>query len=169
MDLKDLLLKRREEILERWFEIALGSYASEVTSFLKDTKKQFTNPVGHTISQGLAGILDGLLRELPEDQFSPLLDGIIRIRAVQDLAPSKALAFMLDLKKVIREIAEEERLGVSEELLTLESRIDLLTLIAFDIYVTCREKIYELKANEARNMTYRLLQRAKLVREVNEQ
>jgi hypothetical protein len=27
----------------------------------------------------------------------------------------------------------------------------------------CREKIYELKANEARNMTFRLLQQAKLI------
>jgi len=31
------------------------------------------------------------------------------------------------------------------------------------VYMKCREKIYEIKANEARNMTFRLLQQAKLI------
>jgi len=169
MDLKDLLAGKRSEILKMWLEIALRPYPTEATAFLKDTRRQFTNPVGHTISQGLEGILDGLLQEIPIDQFHPLLDGIIRIMAVQDLPPSQALAFMMRLKKVIREIAEREKILAPDELLTLESRIDLLTLISFDIYMGCREKIYELKANESRNMTYRLLQKAKLVCEVDEQ
>jgi hypothetical protein len=30
----------------------------------------------------------------------------------------------------------------------------------------CREQIYDLKANEMRNWTYRLLKRAKMVKEV---
>jgi len=52
------------------------------------------------------------------------------------------------------------------ELKEIELRIDSLALLAFDLFMACREKIYELKANEARNMTYRLLQKAKLVCEV---
>jgi len=41
-----------------------------------------------------------------------------------------------------------------------------MALISFDIYMKCREKIYELKTDELRRMTYRLLQKANLVREV---
>jgi len=168
MDLKGLLSGKRSEILKMWLERTLKPYPPEATAFLKKTQSQFTNPVGHTISRGLENIFDGLLQEIPIDQISLLLDGIIRIMAVQGLAPSQALAFMMQLKKVIRETAEKEKIRVPDELLTLESRIDLLTLTSFDIYMSCREKIYELKANESRNMTYRLLQRAKLLSEVNE-
>jgi hypothetical protein len=32
-------------------------------------------------------------------------------------------------------------------------------LYAFDLYMGCREKIYDLKAQESRNMTFRLLQK----------
>jgi hypothetical protein len=44
-------------------------------------------------------------------------------------------------------------------LLALESRIDSLALFSFDIFVACREKLYDIKANELRNMTFRLLQK----------
>jgi hypothetical protein len=76
---------------------------------------------------------------------------------------------MFHLKNVIRGEIEAGEPVAAEELLNLESRIDALALISFDIYMTCREKIYELKANEVKNMTFRLLQRAKLVREVQEE
>ena len=38
--------------------------------------------------------------------------------------------------------------------------------MAFDIYMACREKIYELKANEMRNWTYRAVKHSKAYREV---
>src|SRR4030066_299715 len=45
----------------------------------------------------------------------------------------------------------------------LESRIDELTLLGFDIFMQCREKIYDLKANEINKRTVGVLKRAKLV------
>jgi hypothetical protein len=54
-------------------------------------------------------------------------------------------------------------------LLLFESKIDDLALLSFDIYMKCREKIYELKSNEVRNMTFRLLQRANLICEIQDQ
>ncbi|MBW2228632.1 MAG: hypothetical protein JRG99_15335, partial [Deltaproteobacteria bacterium] len=52
------------------------------------------------------------------------------------------------------------------ELLLFESKIDRLSLIAFNLYVQCREKIYELKANEMKNRTFRAFERAGLVSEI---
>jgi hypothetical protein len=52
---------------------------------------------------------------------------------------------------------------MAEELAAFDAAIDDLALFSFDIYMKCREKIYELKANEARSMTFRLLQQAKLI------
>ncbi|MCL4474928.1 MAG: RsbRD N-terminal domain-containing protein [Nitrospirae bacterium] len=164
-DVRDLLSRKKSALLERWFDIVLETYPSESSGFLKNKKRQFANPVGYTISQGLEDLLDELLqeREMDIEKVSSVLDSIIRIRAVQDVTPSQALAFVFRLKKVLR---EEGGTAPSEEIEALESRIDAIALISFDLFMKCREKIYDLKANELRNMTFRLLQKAKLVCEI---
>jgi len=93
------------------------------------------------------------------------LDPIIRIRAIQDLTPSQATAFILLLKNVLRDHLSEELKDAATviELLAFESKIDLLSLIAFDIYMTCKEKIYQIAANETRNQTLRAFERAGLI------
>ena len=93
----------------------------------------------------------------------------MRIRAVQDFTPSQALSFIFPLKRIIREelcveIAEKQ---LSDEMLSLESAIDNLALSAFDIYMKCREKIYDIKANEVKRSTFRLLQMANLINDTN--
>ncbi|MBI5188761.1 MAG: RsbRD N-terminal domain-containing protein [Nitrospirae bacterium] len=165
MELNNLLSEKRSIILERWFDVILETYPADTSSFLKKQKNQFTNPVGYTIYQGIEGIFEGLLNGIDSERVSPFLDGIIRIRAVQDFTPSQAISFIFLLKKVIREELKNEigEDGIAEELLELESKIDELAFLSFDIYMKCREKIYELKANEVRNMTFRLLQRANLI------
>ncbi|MFZ6016906.1 MAG: RsbRD N-terminal domain-containing protein [Nitrospirota bacterium] len=171
MELKNLLSEKKSVILKRWFDVITETYSADTSNFLKNQKNQFTNPVGYTVSQGIEGLFDELLNGMDSEKVSPLLDNIIRIRAVQDFSPSQAIGFVFLLKKVIRkELAKEVREdGLSEELLTLESRIDDLALLSFDIYMKCREKIYELKANEVRNRTFGLLKRANLLYELKEQ
>lgn len=167
-DTRDLLAGKKSAILERWFDKVIEAYPAEASGFLKGKKKQFTNPVGYTVAQGLETLLDELFREekMDFDKISPVLDSIIRIRAVQDLTPSQALAFVFHLKKVIREELGNGDAISSEERETLESKIDAVALVSFDIYVKCREKIYDLKTNELKNMTFRLLQKANLVCEI---
>ena len=48
-------------------------------------------------------------------------------------------------------------------LLDLESKIDAIVLVAIDIYLECREKIYSLKANVERNTVFKAFSRAGLV------
>jgi len=168
MTVRDFLSEKKSVVLERWFDIVLETYPLDASGFIRNRQKQFTNPVGYTIFQGLQSILDALLqeKELVVDEISPLLESFIRIRAVQDLTPSQALVFLFRLKKVIREELKSSGFSPSEEIEFLESRIDTLALISFDLYIKCREKIYDLKANELRNMTFRLLQKANLVCEI---
>ena len=171
MNLKDLLLKNRAAILERWFRLIIETYPSETSKFLKSQKDRFANPVGAAISEGIEGLYEHLLGESDPVEVSSFLDRIIRIRAIQDFAPSQAVAFVVFLKKAIREqLGKEIRdKTVADELLAVESRIDDLTLLSFDIYMNCREKVYEIKANEIRNRTFTLLERADLVSEIPEQ
>ena len=171
MDPRNLLSEKRPAILNRWFNAVLDTYPADTSAFLKKQKNQFANPVGHTIHQGMEHILDALLQGTDLDRIAPSLDNIIRIRAVQDLTPSQAVGFILSLKKIIREElgSNTREHSASGELPGLEERIDALALMSFDIYIQCREKIYELRANETKRLTYRLLQRANLVCELPDQ
>lgn len=149
----------------------LETYPADTSTFLKKQKDRFANPVGSTISQGIEGLFDELLKEMDSDKVSTFLDKIIRVRAVQDFSPSQAMAFIFLLKKVIREELGREirENGLAEELLKLESRIDILALLSFDIYMKCREKIYEIRVNEVKNTVHMLLKRANLICEIPEQ
>ena len=166
MNLKQHLKEKKPDILKKWFDAIAGTYPGDTASFLKKQKAQFTNPVGYTLSEGMDGLFEGLLQGLLPDEVSRFLDSIVRIRAIQDFSPSEAVAFIFQLKKTVRQELGSEILaqqGASEELAAFESAVDDLALYAFDLYMKCREKIYELKANEARNMTFRLLQQAHLI------
>ncbi|NOZ25869.1 MAG: hypothetical protein GXO94_07280 [Nitrospirae bacterium] len=170
MELKDLLREKRSLILKKWFDLILETYPSETSSFLKKHKNQFSNPVGHTISEGIEGLFEGLLEESGTDKISPFLDNIIRVRAIQEFTPSEAIGFIFLLKKVIREALQREirEHQLHDELLSFDSRIDDLVRTSFDIYMKCREQIYEIRANEVKKMTFRLLQRANLVKEIQD-
>ncbi len=166
MKLNHYLLEKKSAILKKWFDAVVETYPDETSAFLKKQKAQFTNPVGYTLSEGLEHLFDALLHGMLPDTVSRFLDSIVRLRAVQDFAPSEAVMFIFRLKKVVRQELGNEILqqqGIIEELLTFESAVDDLALYAFDLHVKCREKIFELKANEAKNMTFRLLQQARLI------
>jgi hypothetical protein len=170
MILKDLIKKKRSFILERWFDLILETYPPDTSKFLKRQKDPFANPVGNIIFQGIEGILNEIIEGLNQDKINTFLDNILRVRAVQDFSPSVAISFLFSLKDVFREAIKDETVKESllEELLYLESRIDRIALSAFDIYMKCREKLYELKANELRNRTFRLLERANLIYRIPE-
>ena len=81
------------------------------------------------------------------------------------------MIFIFLLKKVVRESLEKEirQNQIYGALLEFESTIDDLALFAFDIYVKCREQIYELKTDELKRMTYTLLKKANLMYEIPDQ
>ena len=165
MKLENLLSEKRSVILKKWFYLILETYPADTSKFLKNEKNRFTNPVGYTISKEIEAIYEELLHGMDSDKIFPLLDNIIRIRAIQSFSPSQAIVFTFLLKKAIREELESEirENCIFEELLEFESRIDKLALLSFDIYMKCREKLYEIRAEEVRNRSFRLLERANLI------
>jgi len=152
MPLTTHLAQKKAAILGRWLTTIYESYPPETAIFLRKEKNHFDNPMGYRISEGLEGLYGALVQDLERDQILTYLDEIIRIRALQDFSPSQALAFIFLLKTVIRqELAKEiQREDLAAEVLELESRIDGLALLGFDVYTKRREKIFEMKANEAR-------------------
>jgi len=170
MTLKEQLQENRSAIVDQWFETVVGTYQEETRGPLRRQNAPFTNPVGFNTAEGLKGLFDGLLKGMMPSETSRFLDGIVRIRAVQDFAPSEAVRFIFQLKAVVRSNLGEklQEPSAAGELVSFESAIDELALFAFDLYMQCREKIYDIKAKEARSMTFRLLQKAKLITENQE-
>jgi hypothetical protein len=162
MQLRDLLLKEKSAILKRWFDLILETYPQDAATLMRKERDPFGNPVGSTILQALEALFQGLCEGTDAAALSPSLDSIIKIRSVQDFSPSKGVAFVL--KKAIEASlkGEIEKPDVGKEWLTFQAGIDQLGLQAFDLYVACREKIYEIRINQARTekeIALRLMER----------
>jgi hypothetical protein len=162
MSLPDLLRDRRSVIVGRWKELTLEVYAEEAARFISSEKDRFNNPVGEAINSGLDTLFDGLLSGRPAEEIEQALDRIVRIRAVQELSPAQSVGFVFLLKRAIRE--EAGRALAGEEALTelsvLDSRVDSIALAAFGIYMRCREEICNIRVNEIKHLTSKLLERA---------
>jgi hypothetical protein len=165
MGIEKLLEKEKPAVFKAWFELVIETYPPDTSQFFKSQKDPFANPVGQTISRSLKELLDLIIAGKSIDAFESALDPIVRIRAIQDFSPSQAVSFMFLLKKIVRKMnAQEIAQGkLTEDILQFESKVDELSLMAFNIYMKCRQKIYELQANEMKHRTFRAFERAGLV------
>ncbi len=152
MTLQELLSKRKKAILDRCLNLLFDTYPYDSVTLFKNQPDPFANPVGSTFRRELEIVLDGLSEWVDPGNLTSSLDAIVRIRAVQEFRPSDALAFMVHLKKAIREELREIRMSpeLVNDLARLDLCIDELTFAAFDLYVACREKIAEIRVGEAR-------------------
>jgi len=171
MDLDGFLRKRKKDLVQKWFHAVVETYSSDASRFFENRKDPFANPVGNTFRKGLDALYDRLLDTQSNDphQIGTCLDPMIRIRAVQNFFPSQAVGFLFDFKKILRqELGEKlQQPGMGEAFTRLEERIDEFGLIAFNIYMQCREKIYQLKTDDLRERTFRAFERAGLVYEIS--
>jgi hypothetical protein len=161
MKLTNLLTQKRSIIVGLWLQKLFASYPAETAIFLKKEKDRFDNPVGSRLAKGIEGLFEALIKEMETEQVLFFLDEVIQIRAIQNFTPSQALAFIFLLKNVIREgLAKEIREeNLAEELLDLESLIDGLALMAFDVYTKRREKLHEIRVTEIKNRVSGLLRK----------
>lgn len=161
------LLAKRTAILEKWAQLILDTYPTETSRFLYRENDQFLNPVGCAISREIAVIFDEMLNdEMNDVRLTISLDNIIRIRAVQVFTPAQAIGFIFLLKQAVREgLAVETGGNASKELFGIESRIDKIALLAFDIYTKCKEEICDLRISEVlaqKEMVLRMLERVNI-------
>jgi len=164
MALENILSQNQKTILKKWFDLILETYPADTADLMRKDKNQFTNPVGFTISREIEVILKGLLEGMNSEGFSGPLNSIIKIRSVQDLSPSQAVGFIFLLKKAIGETVKGEirKETIREEWLRFQTKIDELALLAFDTYMDCREKICEIRINQAKSekeMAFRMMER----------
>jgi hypothetical protein len=161
MSLTNLLKENKSDILRLWFEAVLESYSQDTVNFLVKEKDRFANPVGYAYQANLETIIDGLTDDAERDAVLLAIDNVVKIRNVQDFAPSQAVAIFFLLKGIIRKRAKEWAAGsvTDDELLELDVRIDNLALAAFDCYSSLRELMGDIRIREAQRRIQKLMDR----------
>ncbi|MDD3620167.1 MAG: RsbRD N-terminal domain-containing protein [Desulfobulbaceae bacterium] len=154
MNLSDALQEKKKKILSVWIARTLDTYDS--SAFFKQSRDQIANPIGSNIRAGLTGVLELLLSGSRPEDYSPHLDKVIRIRAVQDFSPSQAVVPFLELKWVIRQVLSEDTntRSLVPELQQLDLEIDRIALAAFDKYAQCRDQLHQVRIKELKSGSY---------------
>ncbi|MFH1035672.1 MAG: RsbRD N-terminal domain-containing protein [Pseudomonadota bacterium] len=165
MALADILSRKQEALVDQWFSQVVATYPDESASFLKRKQDQFHNPVGHTLARETEAIFAELIGSMDQAKVTASLDRIVRIRAIQDFTPAHALAFIPALKDILwQELAKQkDQTGLAEEMRGLEGRIDQVLLLAFDVYMSVRQRIYEMKSEEIKRLYYQVIRRADIL------
>jgi hypothetical protein len=163
MDLADLLQDKRDLLVDRWFDAVAQTYPADTARFLKDNADQFNNPVGHTLRRRLPTLLDALRNHASESDLAEAIADIVRIRTVQCNAPSQAVAFVYLIKNIVRDEVRDRLSdpGFAAQVGEFETKVDGLALSVFDVFMSCREKICDIRVHEAQ------MRSAKLVEQVN--
>jgi uncharacterized protein YjgD (DUF1641 family) len=107
MTIESLLAPKKKAIIQKWIDQVLDTYGAP--DFFKKQKNRFANPIGSTISNGLQNIFIILVEERDLGEAVKPLEEIIKIRAVQDFAPSNAVSFVYLLKNIVREELAKEK------------------------------------------------------------
>jgi hypothetical protein len=154
MKLIEALKNKEEKILSLWIERTLDSYTS--SGFFKRAKDQFANPVGANISLGLTQIFKLIITEAELREFAEPLDQVIRIRAVQEFTPAQAVAPILELKWVVKQVfsADEEYRKLLGELAVFDCDVDRVALASFDMFVECRDRLHRARIRELKSGSY---------------
>lgn len=160
MELETLLRLERESILGEWYDLIVRTYPPATSEFLKKQGDQFRNPLGHAIAESIGRIYDEIRSTMDADQLSDALDGIIRIRSVQDFTASEAVSFIFDLKPLIHRaiVAAAGDADTRSEMIAFDAKVDRVALLAFEKYMTCRDTLHEIRTKEIKNRVARLLQ-----------
>ena len=163
MTFKEQLLVRKEAIAGQWLDRTARAHPSD-RALLGRQHDPFANPVGHALSEGIHALLDGLLEQVGPEELRARLEPILKIRSIQNLPASEAVAFLFLLKDVVQaecaELRQDSTLLL--ELIELMARIDRLALIAFDVYTCWRERVQEVRVSEIRRQLSELRSRHEL-------
>ena len=161
----DILRQRRDIILKEWEDSTLDFYANNLFKVREGRNDRFGNPLVYTISNGLVIILEELIGGTHTGKLDDALEDIVKIRSLQMEKPSSVIGFLSCLKEIIKNHLGDYNndRNAAEEIDKLYSVIDDLIFSAFDIFMRCREKIYEIKANEIKKRSYKLWERVNMI------
>jgi hypothetical protein len=154
MNVAEALNHKEEAILSLWIERTLDTYTA--SDFFKNSKDAFANPVGSNIKEGLTQVFRLMVSGADPTHYAQALDQVIRIRAVQDFSPSQAVAPLLELKWIVRQVfsGEQKYRDLLPQLLPFDRDVERVVLQAFDLYMECRDRLYRARIRELKSGSY---------------
>ena len=149
-----MLSENKAEIVAKWLEETLRIFHESSVNYLLHSQDQFQNPVGYRLREGLGILFDDLVLSENKAAAHNALEDIIRIRAVQGVSASQAVAFVHRLKYIVRAEIPDAAAHFPDEYAALELHIDELGLTALDLFMKCRKQINEARINENRRLNF---------------
>lgn len=162
----ELFRAQRAAVTEKWVNQVFGSYPLDTHGFLRTKQDPFCNPVGEITTTVANYLYDAIAGEnILQDRLHDALERFVRLRAVQDFAPSVGLGVLYVFKSLIREavLPQCTTKEMLADYLEAESRLDTLGLIAFDMYISAHKAIAEQRITEIRNQHAQLVRWAQTV------
>ncbi len=151
MLLKELLQEKKGEIVEKWVDQVLSTYSADAFRIFKNGKDRFANPIGYSVKHTLEELYGHLFDRDAMDSVPAILEHLVQIRAVQTYAPSEAVAFAYALKKIVKTEYEKAKVDDFGGWLSFESKMDTVAYTAFDLYMACRERLYQVRIAELKS------------------
>lgn len=149
MKLQELLTKKRDNILNSWEDVLLGEYQKDTFRIFKKQKNQFANPIGHKIRVGLAELYEVVCDTSDDEVLTPDLQQLLKVRALQPISPSEAVAFVFVVKELVAAECKKEGMDtLYTEFLAFSARVDAAALAVFDIFARSREQLLQARVNE---------------------
>ena len=134
-------MESNQAIAEEWLVRILRPYPDQGARFFSASTDVLCNPVGHLYRESSRILVDELLGPMDAERVTAAIRCIVELRAVLDLPPRVALAFLFELKEIL-----DDRGLASLDM--YYRRIDEIALAAFETYVRCRERICEARIHE---------------------
>jgi hypothetical protein len=157
---RTVLQQKHDSISAAWQGAALDAYPADAARFFARERDAFCNPVGQTFAAALGAVLAQLAVDFDVAKLRLHLTPLVKIRAVQEMPASQALAFIFALKPIVRTaLGPAHDADGQRELLQFEAEVDRLALCAFDIYAECLAAVCALRVDEAKRQVAGVLRR----------
>ncbi len=135
-----------DSVAHAWFLKAIDVYPESARGLMMKTEDRFRNPVAYTLRESLTVLLRELAGSMDDGNVKFALDAIVRVRAVQDCSPGKALGFVAQLREIVRD-------GQFEAMFPdLEARLNALSREADQQYDLCKQDIARVRSREAQRL-----------------
>jgi hypothetical protein len=148
MALKTILAEQRHDIIDTWVKQVLATYSPDAAQIFHRKKDRFANPIGYNVKAGLAECYDSLAGD-GEPELGKQMEELVKVRAVQQFQPSAAIAFVFEIKDIVRQFGEKLKMVLEPaDLFAFDGRVDQMALLVFDCYMGCRERLNQVRIRE---------------------
>ncbi len=152
MDFCDFLLENQTVLVKQWIDRAMSVYHADSLNFLTTQKDRFANPLGYKVESAIEHLYKSIRGVVDDEKMLPYLEQLLKMRAVQDHSASAAVAFIFDIKRLLRDRCRSEKYALADDdWWTFTCQVDELAMKTFELYSASRERLYLVRLQELKS------------------